>query len=85
MELYTGRPLFPGKNHNDQLWHVMKGIGHLTDHQMRLLRKDPQLTSFRQPMPHEHVSLEKRCVGNEEMIWAEASGIQIVFTASSRG
>lgn len=61
-ELTTGRPLFPGKNHCDQLWLVMKGVGRLTEHQMRLLRKDPQLASFRQPMPHEYVPLEARCV-----------------------
>lgn len=59
-ELSSGRALFPGKNHTDQLWLVMKGIGRLTDHQMRLLRKDPALASFRQPLPHEIVSLEAR-------------------------
>ena len=66
VELYTGCPLFPGKNHNDQLWHVMKGIGRLTDHQMRFLRKDSQLASFRQPLPHEHVPLEARWGENRQ-------------------
>ena len=62
-ELFSGRALFPGKNHNDQLWLVMKGVGRLTDHQMRLLRKDPQLNSFRQPLPHEIVPIESRWGG----------------------
>lgn len=61
-ELYAGRALFPGKNHNDQLWLVMKGVGRLTEHQIRLLRKSSQLNSFRQPLPHEHTPIEARCV-----------------------
>ncbi|GAX84746.1 hypothetical protein CEUSTIGMA_g12168.t1 [Chlamydomonas eustigma] len=60
MELMTGKPLFPGKHHNDQLWQVLQGVGRLTDHHMRLMRKDPQFISFRQPLPHEYRPLSSR-------------------------
>jgi hypothetical protein len=35
--MLAGRPLFPGKNHHDQLWLILKCLGGMTERQLDLL------------------------------------------------
>ena len=37
LQMLAGRPLFPGKNHHDQLWHILKCLGTMTERQLELL------------------------------------------------
>ncbi|EFJ42972.1 hypothetical protein VOLCADRAFT_32096, partial [Volvox carteri f. nagariensis] len=59
-EMLIGRPLFPGKNHHDQLWLILKSLGAMTEHQLDLLEADPQFACFRLPKPSEIESLDQR-------------------------
>lgn len=55
-----GRPLFPGKNHHDQLWLILKCLGTMTGRQLQLLEADPQFACFRLPTHSEVDPLESR-------------------------
>ncbi len=59
-EMLLGRPLFPGKNHHDQLWLILKCLGAMTERQLDLLDADPQFACFRLPTQSEIEPLETR-------------------------
>ncbi|KAG2442854.1 hypothetical protein HXX76_002933 [Chlamydomonas incerta] len=59
-EMLAGRPLFPGKNHHDQLWLILKCLGTMTERQLELLDSDPQFACFRLPTQSEIEPLEHR-------------------------
>ncbi|GIL72881.1 hypothetical protein Vretifemale_3169 [Volvox reticuliferus] len=62
-EMLVGRPLFPGKNHHDQLWLIIKCLGAMTERQLDLLDADPQFACFRLPNQSEIEPLEQRLSG----------------------
>lgn len=62
-EMLAGRPLFPGKNHHDQLWLILKCLGTMTERQLELLDSDPQFACFRLPTQSEIEPLEHRWAG----------------------
>ncbi|MEW5310076.1 MAG: hypothetical protein WDW38_001907 [Sanguina aurantia] len=62
-EMLAGKPLFPGKNHHDQLFLILKCIGEMPGSQLHLLENDPQFQCFRLPVPAELEPLEHRWVG----------------------
>ncbi|KXZ56659.1 hypothetical protein GPECTOR_1g594 [Gonium pectorale] len=62
-EMLAGRPLFPGRNHHDQLWLILKCLGTMTERQLELLDSDPQFACFRLPTMSEVEPLEQR-LGN---------------------
>ncbi|GLI68945.1 hypothetical protein VaNZ11_013470 [Volvox africanus] len=62
-EMLMGRPLFPGKNHHDQLWLIIKCLGAMTERQLDLLDADPQFACFRLPNQSEIEPLEQRLTG----------------------
>lgn len=59
-EMLVGRPLFPGKNHHDQLWLILKCLGTMTERQLELLDADPQFACFRLPTQSEIEPLEAK-------------------------
>ncbi|KAG1674487.1 hypothetical protein FOA52_003092 [Chlamydomonas sp. UWO 241] len=62
-EMLLGKPLFPGRHNNDQLWLVLQVLGVLTDEHMRQLEVEPQFASFRVPLSHEYTCIEAVMAG----------------------
>ena len=45
-EITNGMPLFPGESDIDQLFHIVRCFGTLTDRQMELFRTNPLFGKF---------------------------------------
>jgi cyclin-dependent kinase-like len=59
-EIHTGLPLFPGESDIDQLFHILRCQGNLTDHLSECLRKNPLFEGVEIPHIREPETLKRR-------------------------
>lgn len=59
-EIHTGLPLFPGESDIDQLFHILRCQGNLTDHLSECLRKNPLFEGVEIPYIREPETLKRR-------------------------
>lgn len=59
-EITTGLPLFPGDSDIDQLYHILKCLGHITSRQQELFRKNALYVGVKLPQAAQLESLETR-------------------------
>ena len=59
-EIHTGLPLFPGESDIDQLFHILRCQGNLTDHLSECLRKNPLFEGVDIPHIREPETLKRR-------------------------
>lgn len=59
-EITTGLPLFPGDSDIDQLYHILKCLGHITSRQQELFRKNALYVGVKLPQAAQLESLEAR-------------------------
>ncbi|RXN01916.1 Cyclin-dependent kinase-like 2 [Acipenser ruthenus] len=60
VEMLTGEPLFPGDSDIDQVYHVMRCFGNLTQRHQELFYKNPTFAGVRLPEIKEMEPLERR-------------------------
>eukprot|EP00794_Sanderia_malayensis_P006828 gene6828-7595_t len=59
-EMLTGEPLFPGDSDIDQLYHITKCLGNLTQRHKEIFNRNPLFIGMRVPEVRETEPLEKR-------------------------
>lgn len=59
-EMLTGEPLFPGESDIDQLYHIVKCFGNLTQRHREIFYKNPLFVGMRLPEVREIEPLEKK-------------------------
>lgn len=59
-EITTGLPLFPGDSDIDQLYHILKCLGHITSRQQELFRKNALYVGVKLPQAAQLEPLETR-------------------------
>ncbi|XP_068947969.1 cyclin-dependent kinase-like 2 [Petaurus breviceps papuanus] len=61
IEMFTGRPLFPGDSDIDQLYHIVKCLGNLIPKHQELFYENPLFACVKLPEVEEADSIESRC------------------------